>query len=230
MTEAREALAWIAKEAGEYGDGAPDAHYLARLLIEIESRAKTALASLSEPGWRELLLRVMDQAEADMQSAHAVICELQGRDPSASDWPEWSPQANSRRWFAAIRAASPKPASPAPAGVTSNAVFDAAWEAILECADLKAARRRLSVHELRQIIRCVAAAIASPPAEAPEPCKTCGDVKKADDITRTLRSVADNGCHWSWAAVKAADLIDDLRGQVNNLAARLSTGRASGGE
>lgn len=72
--------------------------------------------------------------------------------------------------------------------------------------------------------------IASPPAEAPEPCKTCGDVKKADDITRTLRSVADSGCRWSWAAVKAADLIDDLRGQVNNLAARLSTGRASGGE
>ena len=49
------------------------------------------------------LSSVMHQAESDMKSAHEAICKLQGVDPEKSDWPDWSPQANSRRWFAAIR-------------------------------------------------------------------------------------------------------------------------------
>ena len=40
-----EALTKIADIAGDYGDGAPDDHYLARLLLELESIAKDALAS-----------------------------------------------------------------------------------------------------------------------------------------------------------------------------------------
>lgn len=52
---------------------------------------------------REALAMVMNQAEADMKSAHEAICKLQGLDPGTHDWPAWSPQANSNRWFAEIR-------------------------------------------------------------------------------------------------------------------------------
>lgn len=52
---------------------------------------------------REALSEVMAQAESDLKSAHAEICKLQGLDPAKHDWPEWSPQANSLRWFKAIR-------------------------------------------------------------------------------------------------------------------------------
>lgn len=51
----------------------------------------------------EALAAVMRQAEDDMKTAHAEICRLAGLDPAKHDWPDWSPQANSRRWFAAIR-------------------------------------------------------------------------------------------------------------------------------
>lgn len=52
---------------------------------------------------RESLAAVMRQAETDLASAHAEICKLQGLDPAAHSWPEWSPQANSLRWFAELR-------------------------------------------------------------------------------------------------------------------------------
>lgn len=52
---------------------------------------------------REALAAVMTQAENDLKSAHAEICKLQGLDPDKHTWPEWSPQANSLRWFQAIR-------------------------------------------------------------------------------------------------------------------------------
>ena len=52
----------------------------------------------------ETLELVMIQAEADLKSAHAEICKMQGIDPEKHDWPEWTPQANSLRWFKAIRA------------------------------------------------------------------------------------------------------------------------------
>lgn len=52
---------------------------------------------------RNALAEVMRQAENDLKSAHAVICQLQHVDPGKSNWPEWSPQANTIRWFAAIR-------------------------------------------------------------------------------------------------------------------------------
>lgn len=52
---------------------------------------------------REALDAVMRQTEADLASAHAEICRLQGLEPSKHSWPEWSPQANTLRWFAAIR-------------------------------------------------------------------------------------------------------------------------------
>jgi hypothetical protein len=52
---------------------------------------------------REALAEVMLQAESDLKSAHAEICKLQGLDAAKHDWPEWTPQANSIRWFKAIR-------------------------------------------------------------------------------------------------------------------------------
>lgn len=47
--------------------------------------------------------KVMDQCEKDLASAHAEICKLQGLDPAANSWPEWSPQANTLRWIADLR-------------------------------------------------------------------------------------------------------------------------------
>lgn len=52
---------------------------------------------------RHALEQVMQQAERDLASAHAEICKLQGLDPAAHSWPEWTPQANTLRWFEAIR-------------------------------------------------------------------------------------------------------------------------------
>lgn len=52
---------------------------------------------------REALDAVMTQAEHDLKSAHAELCKLQGIDASRNTWPDWSPQANSIRWFKAIR-------------------------------------------------------------------------------------------------------------------------------
>lgn len=53
---------------------------------------------------REALEQVMRQTESDLKSAHAEICKLQDLDPTAHTWPSWSPQANTLRWFQAIRA------------------------------------------------------------------------------------------------------------------------------
>lgn len=53
---------------------------------------------------RNTLTSVMKQSETDLASAHAEICKLKGLDPAAHSWPEWSPQANSLRWFSEIRA------------------------------------------------------------------------------------------------------------------------------
>ena len=52
---------------------------------------------------RDALRDVMYQAENDLASAHAEIIKLQGKDPKDYTWPEWSPQANTLRWFAQIR-------------------------------------------------------------------------------------------------------------------------------
>jgi hypothetical protein len=54
---------------------------------------------------REALTAVMDQAEKDLSSAHAAICEAQGLDTKTNNytWPDWTPQAQTLRWFAAIR-------------------------------------------------------------------------------------------------------------------------------
>ena len=53
---------------------------------------------------REALAAVMRQSESDLKSAHEEICRLAKIDPATHSWPEWSPQANSLRWFEAIRA------------------------------------------------------------------------------------------------------------------------------
>lgn len=58
---------------------------------------------------RAVLHAVMNQAESDLKSAHAEICKLQNLDPATHQWPEWSPQANSLRWFDAIRERFPAP-------------------------------------------------------------------------------------------------------------------------
>lgn len=52
---------------------------------------------------RETLMAVMHQAESDLKSAHAEICKLQKLDPEKHTWPFWTPQANTLRWFVAIR-------------------------------------------------------------------------------------------------------------------------------
>jgi hypothetical protein len=52
---------------------------------------------------RHALEAVMRQTESDLASAHAEICKLQGLDPATHSWPEWTPQANTLRWFEAIR-------------------------------------------------------------------------------------------------------------------------------
>jgi hypothetical protein len=48
--------------------------------------------------------KLMAQVESDLKSAHAEICKLQGFDPGKHTWPEWSPQANTLRWIAELRA------------------------------------------------------------------------------------------------------------------------------
>lgn len=53
---------------------------------------------------RDTLTEVMRQVEIDLKTAHAEICKLQGDDPAKHSWPEWSPQANTLRWFDEIRA------------------------------------------------------------------------------------------------------------------------------
>lgn len=57
----------------------------------------------------ELLHRVMEQVEKDLASAHTEIVKLQGGDPAKCTWPEWSPQANTLRWFDKIRSDFPLP-------------------------------------------------------------------------------------------------------------------------
>lgn len=52
---------------------------------------------------REMLNLVIAQTESDLAGAHEQICKLQSVDPANHRWPEWSPQANSLRWFADIR-------------------------------------------------------------------------------------------------------------------------------
>lgn len=52
---------------------------------------------------KDLLASVMRQAETDLKAAHAEICKLQGLDPAAHSWPEWSSPANTLRWFEKIR-------------------------------------------------------------------------------------------------------------------------------
>ena len=52
----------------------------------------------------EALAAVIRQAEADLKSAHAEICKLQGVDPATHSWPEWSSPAHTLRWFGLIRA------------------------------------------------------------------------------------------------------------------------------
>jgi hypothetical protein len=82
-----------------------------------EPPTKTELPIMQTPlTEREALFAVMQQAENDLQSAHAEICKLQNLDPAEHNWPDWTPQANSLRWFAAIRerfnlteAATPEP-------------------------------------------------------------------------------------------------------------------------
>jgi hypothetical protein len=66
---------------------------------------------------RAVLHAVMRQAESDLKLAHAEICKLQSLDPEKHEWPEWSPQANTLRWFESIRQkfpASPDPGRPVP--------------------------------------------------------------------------------------------------------------------
>lgn len=53
---------------------------------------------------KDTLAAVMRQSEMDLKSAHAEVCKLQGIDPEKNNWPEWSPQANTLRWFKELRA------------------------------------------------------------------------------------------------------------------------------
>lgn len=52
---------------------------------------------------REALGMLMSMTAGDLKSAHAEIVKLQGGDPAKYDWPEWTPQANTLRWIAAVK-------------------------------------------------------------------------------------------------------------------------------
>jgi hypothetical protein len=46
---------------------------------------------------------LMNQVEADLASAHAEICKLQGLNPQTHTWPEWSSPAHTLLWIAEMR-------------------------------------------------------------------------------------------------------------------------------
>lgn len=73
---------------------------------EAVAALQAELAALKADNERltELLRSVMHQSGHDLKTAHAEICKLQGLDPETHDWPEWTPQANTLRWFEEIRA------------------------------------------------------------------------------------------------------------------------------
>lgn len=50
-----------------------------------------------------ILARVMAQAESDLKSAQAEIAKLNGLEPGTTEWPAWTPQANTLRWFKMLR-------------------------------------------------------------------------------------------------------------------------------
>lgn len=51
-----------------------------------------------------LIEHMIAQHRVDLSSAHAEICKLQGLDPETNTWPDWTPQANTLRWFKRIEA------------------------------------------------------------------------------------------------------------------------------
>jgi hypothetical protein len=63
----------------------------------------------------EEALRLCDQVESDLKSAHEQICKLQNLDPATNSWPDWSPQANTLRWLPAVREKLTRALSSAPA-------------------------------------------------------------------------------------------------------------------
>lgn len=83
---------------------AQQAEAMVRHMLEGMPGEETALSALH---------RVMRQAETDLKAAHAEIAKLQGLDPAAVTWPEWSSPANTLRWFVELRTLHPLPAAPA---------------------------------------------------------------------------------------------------------------------
>jgi hypothetical protein len=70
---------------------------------EAQARAtKTEAANARLTEALEKALKPYAQFRSDLASAHAEICKLQGLDPEAHSWPEWSPQANTLRWLDAL--------------------------------------------------------------------------------------------------------------------------------
>jgi hypothetical protein len=53
----------------------------------------------AKPSASDTLRRLIGQYRADLDSAHAEICRLQGADRRTRRWPDWSPQANTLRWL-----------------------------------------------------------------------------------------------------------------------------------
>jgi hypothetical protein len=86
-----------------YRQDDPDDNPLIRAITSALQAAAAEARAATPNDEREALADVMRQSESDLASAHAEICKLQGLDPASHSWPDWSPQANTLRWFQTIR-------------------------------------------------------------------------------------------------------------------------------
>lgn len=143
LSELERGLAnWVADvwETNEFAVMAADA---LPALIAIARASRAGPAGMVGREAAELLKSVFGQFRADLKSAHAEICKLQGLDPETHTWPEWSPQANTLRWLDEIEPTilpllhpEPSPgegfvwAPREPTEAQLKAGDDAAWRAI----------------------------------------------------------------------------------------------------
>jgi Lar family restriction alleviation protein len=77
--------------------------YHAQVLAEAADKLESLSERICEQN--ELISRMIAQYRVDLGSAHSEICKLNKLDPATHTWPDWTPQANTLRWFDQIEAA-----------------------------------------------------------------------------------------------------------------------------